>query len=111
LARRYENLASNRSSIIKNELIKEVDHLKKIDDITYEIDNIKRVLNEQDHILRRFNTSIASLLGLDPPSGSDQRVHPASKLFDHLGEEAARVRNSVGSFNNLTLCSKEDVIS
>lgn len=46
-----------------------------------------------------FDKSICSLLNINSQNGSNPYVHPASKLFDRLGIEARRVRESVSSIN------------
>jgi hypothetical protein len=101
LADRYENLKEKASSLVKDELKKEVTHLRSIDDIIYELDTVKRVLNEQEHIIDQFQKEIG-LLFYRPYDASSSYVHPALKVFERLGAEARRVRESVRLFNEIT---------
>ena len=104
LADRYEKLKGKVSSLVKDELNEEVTHLRSIDDIIYELDIIKRVLNEQEHTMDLFNKEIGLLFS--PTDSSTQTtsssyVHPALKVFDGLGADARRVRESVRLFDNI----------
>jgi hypothetical protein len=94
--------------LVKGELNEEVTHLRSIDDIIYELDVIKRVLNEQEHTMDLFNKEIGLLFSpiFSPKDSGTQNtsssyVHPALKVFDGLGAEARRVRESVRLFNDL----------
>ena len=100
LADRYENLKEKASSLVKDELKKEVTHLRSIDDIIYELDAVKRVLNEQEHIMDQFKREISLLFPSDYDP-SNPYVHPALKVFERLRAEAQRVRESVRLFNEI----------
>jgi hypothetical protein len=100
LADRYENLEIKASSLVKDELKKEITHLRSIDYIIYELDAVKRVLNEQENIMNQFKNKISLLFPIDDES-SDPYVHPNLEVFERLRAEAQRVRESVRLFNEI----------
>jgi hypothetical protein len=69
-------------------------HLVKIDNILNELNMIKRVLNDQGHVINKSELLRSQVIGASNLQ-SDKFVHPALEIYNRLEEDANRVRKSV----------------